>query len=194
MTSDINPYPVRYDVEYPEGKRNRLTTLFRFILILPAVLIAGLVTAAAGALSLATLLLILFRRKYPRAWFDWQVEMTRLSARVAAYAGYLRDEYPATDDQQAVTLDFDYPDAGVDLRRGMPLIKWLLVLPHFVILAVLVTAQFVVSIIAWLVIIFAGFYPRGMFNFSVGVNRWSERVNAYAFMLTTDRYPPFSLR
>lgn len=194
MTSDMNPYPVRYDVEYPEGKRNRLTTLFRFILIIPAVLIAGLVTAAAGALSLATVLTILFRRKYPRAWFDWQVEMTRLSARVAAYAGYLRDEYPATDDQQAVTLNFDYPDAGVDLKRGMPLIKWLLILPHYVVLAVLVAAQFVVSIIAWLVIIFAGFYPRGMFNFSVGVNRWSERVNAYAFMLTTDRYPPFSLR
>lgn len=194
MTSDMNPYPVQYDVEYPEGKRNRITTLFRFILIIPALLIAALVTTAAGALSLATVLTILFRGKYPRAWFDWQVEMSRLSARVAAYSGYLRDEYPATDDQQAVTLDFVYPDAAVDLRRGMPLIKWLLVIPHIVVLAVLVIAQVVVSIIAWLVIIFAGFYPRGMFNFSVGVNRWSERVNAYAFMLITDRYPPFSLK
>lgn len=194
MTSGATAYPVEYDVAYPEGKRNRLTTLFRIILGLPAMLIVALVTGGAAALAVAAGLMILFRGKYPRAWFDWQVEIARLNARFEAYLGYLRDEYPATDDQQAVTLNFDYPDAASDLSRGMPLVKWLLAVPHYVVLAFLWTAQVIVSVIAWLAIIIAGVYPRGMFNFSVGVNRWTQRVNAYVFVLSTDRYPPFSLK
>lgn len=194
MTSNVTGYPVEYDVVYPEGKRNRLTTLFRFILGLPAMLMVALVTGGGAALAVATGLMILFRGKYPRAWFDWQVEIARLSARFEAYMGYLRDEYPATDDQQAVTLDFDYPDVASDLKRGMPLVKWLLAVPHYVVLVILWAAQTIVSIIAWLVIIIAGVYPRRMFNFSVGVNRWTQRVNAYVFVLSTDRYPPFRLK
>lgn len=194
MTSNMSAYPVEYDVAYPEGKRNRLTTLFRIILGLPMMLIVALVNGGAAALSVAAGLMILFRGKYPRVWFDWQVEIARLNARFEAYLGYLRDEYPATDDQQAVTLNFDYPDAAADLSRGMPLVKWLLAVPHYVVLAFLWTAQVIVSVIAWLTIIIAGVYPRGMFNFSVGVNRWTQRVNAYVFVLNTDRYPPFSLK
>lgn len=184
-------YPVRYDVAYPE-RWNRWTVLFRIVLVLPMLLITALVVYAQATLTFAVLLMILFRGKYPRPWFDWQVEMARLSARLNAYLGYLQNEYPATDDQQSVTLDVDYPEQG-QLNRGLPLIKWLLVLPHLVVLAVLGLAAAVVSVIAWLAIIFAGVYPRGLFGFSVGVNRWSQRVSAYAFWLTTDRYPPFSL-
>ncbi len=184
-------YPVRYDVAYPE-RWNRLTVLFRIVLVLPMLLITALVVYAQATLTFAVLLMILFRGKYPRAWFDWQVEMARLSARLNAYLGYLQNEYPATDDQQSVTLEVDYPEPG-QLSRGLPLIKWLLVLPHLVVLAVLGLAASVVTVIAWLAIIFAGVYPRGLFDFSVGVNRWGQRVSAYALWLTTDRYPPFSL-
>ena len=194
MTSDVAAYPMEYDVAYPEGKRNRLTTLFRFVLVLPMLLITGLITSGAVALSVATGLMILFRGKYPRAWFDWQVEISRLNARLGAYTGYLRDEYPATDDGQAVTLNYEYPDVASDLRRWMPLVKWLLAIPHIVVLVILFAAQAIVSVIAWLAIIIVGVFPRGMFNFSVGVNRWLYRLDAYIFVLNTDRYPPFRLK
>ena len=194
MTSDIAPYPMEYDIAYPEGKRNRLTTLFRFVLVLPMMLVTSLITSGAVALSVATGLMILFRGKYPRVWFDWQVEISRLNARLGAYMGYLRDEYPATDDAQAVTLNYEYPDVASDLRRWMPLVKWLLAIPHIVVLVILFAAQAIVSVIAWLAIIIVGVYPRGMFNFSVGVNRWLYRLDAYIFVLNTDRYPPFRLK
>lgn len=194
MTSDVTPYPMEYDVAYPEGKRNRLTALFRFVLVLPMMLITSLITSGAVALSVATGLMILFRGKYPRVWFDWQVEISRLNARLGAYMGYLRDEYPATDDAQAVTLNYEYPDVASDLRRWMPLVKWLLAIPHIVVLVILFAAQAIVSVIAWLAIIIVGVFPRGMFNFSVGVNRWLYRLDAYIFVLNTDRYPPFRLK
>ena len=208
------PYPARLEIDYPE-RLSRVKTLFRIILVIPILVVAGLLTASfagvetasetandliaglavsGGILFLATLLTLLFRRKYPRWWFDWNVEVTRFTTRVGAYLGLLRDEYPSTDEQQAVHLDLDYPDAAHDLNRFLPLVKWLLAIPHFIVLAVLAVASLVVTVIAWFAIIFTGRYPRGMFQFVVGVGRWSLRVEAYAFLLITDRYPPFSLK
>ena len=208
------PYPSRLEIDYPE-RLSRVKTLFRIILVIPILVVAGLLTASfagvetasdtandlieglavsGGVLFLATLLMLLFRRKYPRWWFDWNVEVTRFTTRVGAYGGLLRDEYPSTDEQQAVHLDLDYPDAAQDLNRFLPLVKWILAIPHYIVLAALFVASLVVTVIAWFAIIFTGRYPRGMFEFVVGVTRWSLRVEAYMFLLITDRYPPFSLK
>jgi hypothetical protein len=138
------------------------------------------------------LLLILFRQKYPKWWFNWNFELTKFSNRVGAYLALLRDEYPSTDEEQAVHVYLPYPDAK-QLSRGLPLVKWLLAFPHFFILLFLGFAAFIVVILAWFAILFTGRYPRGMFDYVVGVMRWYLRVKAYAVLLTTDRYPPFSL-
>ena len=208
------PYPARLEIDYPE-RVSRVKTLFRIILVIPILVLAALVTGSlvgvetasetandlieglavtGGILFLATLLTLLFRRKYPRWWFDWNVEVTRFTTRVGAYLGLLRDEYPSTDEQQAVHLDLDYPDAEHDLKRWMPLVKWLLAIPHYVALAVLGVGALLTTVIAWFAILFTGRYPRGMFRYVLGVGRWGLRVEAYAFLLITDRYPPFSLK
>ena len=153
----------------------------------------GAALSAGGILVIPLLLMILFRRKYPRWWFDWNLELVRSTTRVGAYVALLRDEYPSTDEEQAVHLEIDYPDAERDLKRWLPLVKWLLAIPHYIVLILLAIVALVLVVIAWFAILFTGRYPRGIFNFLVGVQRWFLRVEAYAFLLTTDRYPPFSL-
>ena len=211
-------YPARLEVDYPEQGLNRATTLFRLILAIPIVVVGAVLTgggwsdgqqgddilmaavsaavsiavSAGGVVFLPVLLMIVFRRKYPRWWFDWNVELTRFSTRVGAYFLLLRDEYPSTDEEQAVHIEIDYPDAERDLNRWLPLVKWLLAFPHYVVFGLLSIAVLVVTVIAWFAIVFTGRYPRGMFDFVVGWSRWALRVNAYAFLLVTDRYPPFN--
>ncbi len=202
-------YPARLDVEYPEEGLNRLTTLFRIIMLIPiGVVIALLGSGGSGAQQVGdatwitvstsgfllgpTVLMLLFRRKYPRWWFDWNLELQRFSMRVGVYFLLLRDEYPSTDEEQAVHLELDYPDAGQDLNRWLPLVKWLLAIPHYIVLAILWTVATVLLVIAWFAILFTGRYPRGLFRFMVGLSRWTLRVTAYMWLLTTDRYPPFS--
>ena len=189
MSSSTDMYPLHYSVDYPEGPRNRLTALVRLILAIPIIIIS---IFTAWQVIVPTFFMILFRNKYPRWWFDWNLEVMRFVSRVNSYVLLLRDEYPATDDQQAIHLDMSYPDEG-DVNRFMPIVKWILAIPHFIVLYVLSLIVLVVSFIAWLAILIVGRYPRGMFDFTVGVMRWSNRVTAYAFVLTTDRYPPFRL-
>ena len=193
---EADMYPVQFDVEYPE-KRDRLNVLLRLILAIPivivSVLIVGLYGTGTFGISLGTALTILFRKKYPRWWFDFQLELARFYTRIDAYISLLRDEYPSTDEHQIVKLDIAYPDAETQLNRVMPLIKWLLAIPHYVVLFVLSIVALIVIVIAWIAILIVGRFPRAMFDYVVGVTRWSVRVYAYAFMLTTDRYPPFSL-
>ena len=187
MSESGAAYPARLEIDYPLRGLNRGTTLFRPILMVPIVVVAGLM---GSVLVAPVLLMILFRRKYPRWWFDWNLELTRFTTRVNAYALLLRDEYPSTDEEQAVHLEFDYPD---DLNRWLPLVKWLLALPHYIVLSVLGVIALVATAIAWLAILFTGRYPFKLFNFVLGVGRWTLRVEAYAFLLITDRYPPFSV-
>jgi hypothetical protein len=205
-------YPARLEVDYP-GQMDRLTTFFRLIWAIPILIVLGLLTASghtryvtdaglvvessAGGITaglfVATVLMILFRQRYPRWWFDFALELGRFSARVTAYLLVLTDRYPSTVEAQSVHLDVDYPDAGT-LNRWLPLIKWLLALPHYIVLFVLGIGVFVVTVLAWLIILFTGRYPRALFDFVVGVGRWGTRVWAYAFLLVTDTYPPFSLQ
>ena len=200
------PYPVQFSIDYPDRSLNRLTTVFRFFVAIPILIVFGTVSgqgffssihgtavAAGGFLFLGPLLMILFAQKYPRWWFDWNRELLRFSNRVAAYMALMDDHYPATDEEQAVHLDLPYPDVPRDLNRWMPLVKWFLAIPHYVVLFFLALAVFVSVVIAWFAILFTGRYPRGLFNLVEGTLRWQNRVSAYALLLATDRYPPFRL-
>ena len=202
-------YPVHYDVEYPDRPLNRLTTFFRIFTVIPIAIVLAAVSgatysaggaggyvygvAAGGFLFGGPLLMILFRKKYPRWWFDWNQELARFGSRVHLYLALLDDRYPSTDEQQSLRLDIRYPNAETELMRGMPLVKWLLAIPHYFLLFFLSIGLVVAVAIAWFAILFTGRYPRPLFDFVVGTQRWFVRVAAYAFLLTTDRYPPFRL-
>ena len=186
-------YPARLTVDYAGTNRNRLTTTFRVITVIPILtVLAPIANGATSLFFLPVLLMILFRRKYPRWWFDFKVQNQRFSTRVSVYMSLLTDEYPSTDEEQGVHLAIDYPDAS-QLNRWMPLVKWILAIPHYVALFVLLIIAAILIVLGWLVILLTGNFPRGFHNFIVGVNRWSLRVMAYAFLLTTDESPPFSL-
>ncbi len=199
-------YPVQYDVEYPDRQLNRLTTFFRIFTVIPIAIVLTAVSgqaystgnytyavAAGGFLFGGPFLMILFRKKYPRWWFDWNQELARFSGRVHLYVSLLDDKYPSTDEQQSLRFDIRYPNAETELMRGMPIVKWLLAIPHYIVLFFLSIGAFVAVVIAWFAILFTGNYPRGLFDFVVGVQRWFWRVAAYALLLTTDEYPPFRL-
>ena len=203
------PYPIQFSIGYPDRKLNRLTSAFRIFVAIPILIVAGtlgdhesyasgarswsIAGVTAGLLFLAPLLMILFRQKYPRWWFDWNLQLMRFSARVGVYLALMDDQYPSTDEEQSVRLDFPYPDARDGLNRWLPLVKWLLAIPHFIILVFLTLAAIVSVIVAWFAILFTGRYPRGLFDFVEGVFRWWNRVLGYAVVLVTDEYPPFSL-
>lgn len=213
MVTPSESYEARLDIDYPE-QLDRVTTFFRLIWIIPILIILSLLTATGnetvvtetgeqirttgggilGGLFVATMLMILFRERYPRWWFDFARELVRFEARVGAYGALLTDRYPSTVDEQSVHLEIDYPDVEQDLNRWLPLVKWLLAIPHYIVLAVLAVIAIVAVVIAWFAILITGRYPRGLFDYVLGVGRWSLRVQAYAFLLVTDRYPPFSLQ
>ena len=181
-------YPARLEVDYPEGL-NRLTTLVRPILAIPILILSALL---AGVV-IPTVLMLLFRRKYPRWWFDFNLEVVRFQTRVNAYAWLMTDQYPSTDEEQSVHLEVDYPDAATELSRWLPLVKWLLALPHYIVLTLFNYLTFPVLLIAWVAILATGRYPRALFNLMVAYGRWGLRVGAYTTLLVTDRYPPFRL-
>lgn len=212
MPAKKETYPARLSIDYPK-KLDRLSSFFRGLWAIPIVIVYAILTDGGSStyvtesgemvsrqgggivagLFAATLLLILFRQKYPRWWFNFNLELNRFSTRISAYLFLLTDKYPSTDEEQSVHLELDYPDAKKDLNRWLPLVKWLLAIPHYFVLFFFAIGVFVVTVVAWFSILFTGTYPRGLFDFVVGVNRYGLRVMAYAFLLTTDKYPPFSL-
>lgn len=212
MATNNTTYPARLDIDYP-ATLDRVTTFFRLIWSIPALIVLGLVSATdsntymneagekmatnsggiAMGLFVATALLILFRQRYPRWWFDFNLELNRFSTRVVAYLLLLTDRYPSTVEKQSVQLDIEYPDVKKDLNRYLPLVKWFLAIPHYFVLFFLAIGVVLATVVAWFAILFTGRYPKELFDFVVGVGRWGLRVTAYAFLLTTDKYPPFSL-
>jgi uncharacterized protein DUF4389 len=211
---DTTPFPAWLEIEYPERPLDRLSTFFRPIIFIPIGILLALVSGpgrlsqpeaaesgrtlvlvygSGGILVLPTALMLLFRRKYPRWWFDWNLELTRFSTRCLVFLALLRDEYPSTDEEQAVHLDVEYPEP-LTLNRWLPLVKWLLALPHYLALCFLALGAVMCVLAAWVMILFTGRYPRGLFDFVTGVFRWGLRVSAYAWLLTTDRYPPFTMQ
>jgi hypothetical protein len=203
-------YPVSFSVDYPDRELDRLTSFFRIFTVIPIGIVlasvaggtwqwtygngaAGAAAGAGGLLFFGPLLMILFRQKYPRWWFDWNLELQRFSNRVLIYLALMDDRYPSTDEHQSVRLDYPYPDAAGDLNRWLPLVKWLLAIPHYIVLFFLDIGALVAVIVAWFAIVFTGRYPRGVFDFVAGVARWHNRVIGYAVTLVTDAYPPFRL-
>ncbi len=208
MSDNPVGYPATLTVDVQETGRDKVTVGFRPFVAIPILIILGLLSGGqvsweqsfwnygfptAGMVILPALLMILFRQKYPRWWFDWNLALSKFAMRVAAFVTLLRDDYPSTDEEQGVHLNIAYPNVEADLERWMPLIKWFLAIPHFIVLAFLGIAVFVCTIFAWFAILFTGRYPRSLSEFVVGFLRWQVRVAAYALLLTTDRYPPFSL-
>src|ERR1700674_4224249 len=205
----VSNYPVQFDVDYPSRPLHRLTTAFRFLIAIPIVVVLTMLSGSAfndsegsarnslviggAAVFVPLVLMLVFRQKYPRWWFDWNLNLLRFSNRVTAYLALLDDRYPSTDEDQSVHLDFAYPEAST-MNRWLPLVKWLLAIPHYFVLFFLWIGAFLTVIIAWFAILITGSYPRSLFNYVVGVLRWTNRVNGYAYTLVTDRYPPFSLR
>lgn len=208
----VSDHPVTFSVDYPDRNLNRVSTAFRIFAAIPIIIVSALLIGetfgtgsgpgywsgrasgvGAGVVFLPTLLMIVFRQKYPRWWFDWNLQLLRFANRIGIYLALMDDRYPSTDEQQSVHLDFPYPDPKVDLDRGMPLIKWLLAIPHYVVLFFLYIGALFAVIFAWFAILFTGRYPRGLFEFLEGVIRWHNRVVGYAFSLITDKYPPFRL-
>jgi hypothetical protein len=205
----VSSYPVRFDVDFPPRPLGRLSTAFRAIVAIPIVVLLTMLSGetlrsddsggdartlviGGAAVFVPLVLMLVFRQKYPRWWFDWNLNLMRFSNRVTAYLALLDDRYPSTDEEQSVHLEFEYPDAR-QLSRWLPLVKWLLALPHYIVLLFLGIGAFFAVIVAWFAILFTRSYPRSLFDYVVGVLRWSNRVNAYAFALVTDQYPPFSL-
>jgi hypothetical protein len=208
-------YPVTLSIDYPERPLNRLTTFFRILVVIPIAIVLGAVggstgqwstwqwssngstttftAGAGGLLVLAPLLMILFRRRYPRWWFDFNLQLLRFTVRVGAFLALMDDRYPSTEDEQSVRLDYPYPDAATQLNRWLPLVKWLLAIPHYIVLFFLEIGAFVAVVIAWFAILFTGRYPRSLFSYVEGVIRWHTRVVGYALVLVTDAYPPFRL-
>jgi Domain of unknown function (DUF4389) len=204
-------YPVQFAAEYPDRDLNRLTSAFRVFTAIPIIIVIASISGftgewgtdsrhtttfaigGTGLLFIPPLLMILFRQKYPRWWFDWNLELLRFSNRVGVYMTLMDDRYPSTDDQQGVRLELPYPDAREGLNRWLPLVKWLLAIPHYIVLAFVWLGAVFAVIGAWFAILFTGRYPRGIFDYVEGAIRWHNRVVAYAFILVTDEYPPFRL-
>jgi hypothetical protein len=202
-------HPVRLAVDYPDRPLDRMATALRIFMVIPiAIVLASIggytgggaggdaptiAIGGTGMLFFPPLLMIVFRQKYPRWWFDWNIELLRFTNRVGTYVALMSDRYPSTDEQQWVRLDVPYPDAKRELNRWLPLVKWLLAIPHYIALFFLYLAAIIMVIGAWFAILFTGRYPRGIFDFVEGVIRWHNRVVGYAFILVTDAYPPFSL-
>ena len=191
MAQQQPAYPVQFSVEYPDKDLDRLSSFFRWIAVIPIAIVLPLVSF--GGFLFAPLLMIVFRNKYPRWWFDWDLAVLRFFNRVSVYSYLLRDEYPSTDDEQYVHLEIPYPDVERDLNRWLPLVKWFLAIPHYIVLIVLSVVSTILVAIMWFSILFTGRIPRPMFDFVVGTMRWFNRVTAYAFLLATDQYPPFRL-
>lgn len=212
MTTDqAHAYPARLTIDYPSGGLARLSSALRLIYAIPIVIILALLTGsgsaygsadaglplvctAAGLLAVPVALMIVVRRTYPRWWFDFSLQLSRFETRVVSYLALMSDAYPSTEDEQTVHVALDYPDVERDLNRWLPLVKWLLAIPHYIVLIALGIAAIVAVIVAWFAILLTGRYPRPLFDFVEGVLRWGLRVEAYALLLITDRYPPFSLR
>ena len=209
MTQIEPEYPVQFSVDYPDRPLNRISSFFRLIAVIPIGIVLGAVSggqfgvsgagtslgvvAVVGGFISAPGLMIFYRHKYPRWWFDWYLALLRFENRVTAFLLLMRDEYPSTDEEQSVHLEIPYPDVETDLNRWLLLVKWLLAIPHYISLFFLGIGVFVAVVVSWFAILFTGRYPRQLFNFVEGWLRWTNRVNAYAFILVTDRYPPFRL-
>ncbi len=185
-------YPLRFDVEYPE-ELSRWLMFVKLILVVPHWIILYALSSVSQVMIAIAFFAIVFTKRFPRGLFDFVVGINRWNCNVGAYMGLQRDEYPPfswASGEYPLTYEVDYPE---QLNRWRPFVHWLLLLPHFILLLALYSVALVVYPIVFLAILFTKRFPRGLFDFMVGIGRWGSRVSAYSACLT-DKYPPFSLR
>lgn len=188
----IADYPLRFEIQYPEGG-NRFLILVRWLLAIPHVIVLGLLGIVAGVLSLIAWFAILFTGRYPEGMFRFVVGVLRWNANINAYILF-HDAYPPFSMAAGAYPPMLYEIEAQDTySRGLIFVKWLLVIPHLIVLYFLQIIGLFVGLAMVVAVLFTGVYPRGMFDFLVGIGRWSARANAYVYLLT-DQYPPFSMR
>ena len=186
------PYPVTLSIEYPETL-NRWMPLIKWLLIIPHAIIVYFLQLAYNVVAFIAFFAVLFTEQYPKGLFDFSVGVRRWSLNVSAYSWLMRDEYPPFSwdpGEYPAALEIPYPER---LNRWMPLVKWLLAIPHFIVLFFIAIAAVIAVIVAFFAILFTTKYPQGLFDFIVGYLRWTERVQAYVLFMR-DEYPPFSLK
>jgi hypothetical protein len=191
MSTAESTYPLVFDVEYPE-KLSRWLIFVKGLLAVPHWIILYALLAVAQVITVIAWFAILFTGRYPKGMFVFVVGIYRWYYNVIAYAALLRDDYPPfslSAGQYPLTFDVEYPER---LSRLLIFFKWLLIIPHLIVLVLLGIVYWITLVIAWFAILFTGRYPRGLFNYAVGLLRWGARINAY-YMLMRDDYPPFSL-
>jgi len=180
-------YPMTFDIAYPE--RMSRWRIFQPILLLPAIVLAYAIAWIPLSIAFGFWFLIVFTGRIPRWMFDASVNTLRWTARLNAYSLFLTDHYPSLEGEHPVSFDAEF-----EARPGRlsTFFRIVLVIPHVIVLYVLQIAFAATTFIAWWAILLLGRYPRGLHAFGAGVLRWSNRVNAYIYLLT-DSYPPFSL-
>jgi hypothetical protein len=191
QTRSPNAYPVRFEVDYPDHL-SRLLIFVKWLLAIPHWIILIALAIAMYVVNFIAFFAILFTKKYPEGLFRFAVGVDRWSYNVSVYTGLLRDEYPPFSMEGGaypLAYDVEYPG---EMSRWLIFIKWLLILPNAIVFLLVAIASYFTTFIAWFMILFTGSYPRGLFNFYVGVLRWGARINAYTGFMT-DRYPPFGL-
>jgi ABC-type uncharacterized transport system YnjBCD permease subunit len=191
------PYPVQLDFD---GDRHitRWRPLVQWLLAIPHLFIASALRSLRQVLTLISLFTVLFTEQIPKPLFDMIAMTYRYEWRAFSYAMFLHEDYPPFDFQPAAaddgvephtTMNFTYPE---HLNRWKPLYKWILAVPHYVVLVVLAVAGLVAFVGGFFAVLFTGEYPVAIRDFLVGIQRYTLRVESYVGLLT-DEYPPFRM-
>jgi uncharacterized membrane protein HdeD (DUF308 family) len=189
-------YPVSVDFERPlEVPRWR--PLVNWLLVIPQLIVVQVLGFVYGVLALVSFFTVLFTKQVPDGIFGVQAMIDRYSWRVTSFHLFMGDEYPpfsfatTAADDGIYSARYAIQEPG-EMNRWLPLIKWLLVIPHYIVLLFLFIGVAVVALVSFFVVLFTGKYSEGMRNYIIGVERWALRVSAYA-TFRTDVYPPFRL-
>jgi hypothetical protein len=189
-------YPVDFQADYPEGGISRWRALFQGLLLIPHFIVLLFVYIGVYVVWIITWFAILFTGKYPEGMFNFLAGALKWGNRVNGFQYWFTEDYPpfSLDDEPdyPVRTRIDYPPNG-KIARWRVLVHWLLAIPHFIVVAFLFIAEYIILVITFFSILFTRKWPRSMFDFTVGIIRWRTRANAYGYFWMTEEYPPFSL-
>ena len=195
MSQQITTY-----VQLQVSNRDRITVFFRAILIIPIVILANYFNGynsshsyIGGFLFIPVVLTLLFRGAYPSYVLAFNKALVALSVRIAAYFLVLTDDYPSIEANEKVGVEFPDIQGGRILSRGLPLVKWLLAIPLYIVGAVYMVYAMILTLLAWFTIVLTGEYPEWCASGVIGTISYWNRIYGYAYGLVTDEYPSFTL-